>query len=267
MALQIFCVVMLMKSSKAHNAFFSENINEATGILNKKYSNFYDYFSLKEVNRQLALENTRLQNQLKANFSAPDSSKLQVIDTTVKDTLNRFRKFIFLPAKVVANTVSLENNFLTLERGILQGVKKDMSVIGPEGVVGTVVDISDNYCRVMSILNRKSSVSAMLKKNNMAGSIDWDGKDPSYLILKNIPKSAKVLKGDSVVTSNYSAKFPSHIMIGTVAGISADPSSNFYTLKIKTSTNFYSIGYVNLVLNVRYAEQVVLEQKALKINE
>ena len=56
-------------------------------------------------------------------------------------------------------------------------------------------------------------------------------------------------------------------MIGTVAGISADPSSNFYTLKIKTSTNFYSIGYVNLVLNVRYAEQVVLEQKALKINE
>lgn len=256
-----------MKSSKTHNAFFAENINETTGKLNKQYSNFYDYFNLKEVNRQLALENARLQNQLKANFSAPDSSKLQVSDTTVKDTLNRYRKFIFLPARVVANTVSLENNFLTLERGALQGVKKDMSVIGPQGVVGTVIDISDNYCRVMSMLNRKSSVSAMLKKDSMAGSIDWDGKDPSYLTLKNIPKSSKVAKGDSVVTSNYSAKFPSYVMIGTIAGISADPSSNFYTLKVKTATNFYSIGYVKLVLNVRYAEQVALEQKALKINE
>ena len=257
---------MLMKSSKTHDAFFSENINEATGKINKEYNGFYSYFNLKEVNRQLAQENAKLRNQLKTNFIAPDSSRKQVIDTTVKDTLNRYRKFIVLPAEAVGNTVSLENNFLTLERGSLQGVKKDMSVIGPQGVVGTVVDVSENYCRVMSILNRKSSVSAMLQKDNVAGSIDWDGKDPSYVTLKNIPKSAKVVKGDSVITSNYSAKFPSHIMIGTIAGITADPSSNFYTLKVKTATNFYSIGWVNLVLNVRFTEQAALENK-LKTNE
>lgn len=257
---------MLIKSSKTHDAFFSANINEVTGKLNSQYSGVYAYFSLKEVNKQLAEENAKLRNQLKSDFSTPDSSKKQVVDTTIKDTLNRYRKYTFLPATVVANTVTLENNFLTLERGLLQGVKKDMSVIGPQGVVGTVIDVSDNYCRVMSILNRKSSVSAMLKKDNIAGSVDWDGKDPSYVTLKNIPKSAKVVKGDTVVTSNYSAKFPSHIMIGTIAGISADPSSNFFTLKVKTATNFYSIGFVNLVLNVRYAEQVALENK-LKPNE
>ncbi len=255
-----------MKSSKTHDAFFSENISEATGKLNKQYNGVYSYFSLREVNRQLANENAMLRNKLKTNFIAPDSSRKQVIDTTVKDTLNRYRKFIFLPAEAVANTVTLENNFLTLERGALQGVKKDMSVIGPQGVVGTVVDVSENYCRVMSILNRKSSVSAMLKKDNIAGSIDWDGKDPSYVTLKNISKSAKVMKGDSVVTSNYSAKFPSHIMIGTVAAISSDPSSNYYTIKVKTATNFYSIGFVDLVLNVRFTEQAALENK-LKINE
>lgn len=257
---------MLIKSSKTHDAFFSAHINELTGKLNAQYSGVYAYFSLKEVNRQLAEENSKLRNQLKSDFSAPDSSKKQVIDTTIKDTLNRYRKYIFLPATVVANTVSLENNFLTLERGALQGVKKDMSVIGPQGVVGTVVSVSDNYSIVMSLLNRKSSVSAMLKKDNVAGSIDWDGKDPSFVTLKNIPKSAKVAKGDSVVTSNYSAKFPSQIMIGTIAGITADPASNFYTLKVKTSTNFFSVGFVNLVLNVRYAEQVALENK-LKTNE
>lgn len=257
---------MLIKSSKTHDAFFSVHINEITGKLNSQYGGVYAYFSLKETNRQLAAENARLRNQLLSNFAAPDSSRKLVVDTTIKDTLNRYRKYIFLPATVAANTVTLENNFLTLERGSLQGVKKDMSVIGPEGVVGTVIDVSDNYSRVMSILNRKSSVSAMLKKDNIAGSVDWDGKDPSFVTLKNIPKSAKVVKGDSVVTSNYSAKFPSQIMIGTVAGISADPASNFYTIKVKTATNFYSIGYVNLVLNFRYAEQVALENK-LKPNE
>ncbi len=257
---------MLIKSSKTHDAFFSENINEITGKLNAQYSGVYAYFSLKEINAQLAEENTRLRNQLKADFSAPDSSKKQFVDTTIKDTLNRYRKYIFLPATVVSNSVNLENNFLTLERGSLQGVKKDMSVIGSQGVIGTVVSVSDNYSIVMSLLNRKSSVSAMLKKDNIAGSIDWDGKDPSFVTLKNIPKSAKVVKGDTVVTSNYSAKFPSNIMIGTIAGISADPASNFYTLKVKTATNFYSIGFVNLVLNVRYAEQMALENK-LKTNE
>jgi rod shape-determining protein MreC len=257
---------MLIKSSKTHDAFFSARINEITGKLNAQYGGVYAYFNLKETNRQLAAENARLRNQLLSNFAAPDSSRKVIADTTIKDTTNRFRKYIFLPATVVANTVTLENNFLTLERGTLQGVKKDMSVISPEGVVGTVIDVSDNYSRVMSILNRKSSVSAMLKKDNIAGSIDWDGKDPSYVTLKGIPKSAKVVKGDSVVTSNYSAKFPSQIMIGTVASISADPASNFYTLKIKTATNFYSIGYVNLVLNFRYSEQVALENK-LKPNE
>ncbi len=264
--MQIFCVVMLIKSSKTHDAFFSVRINEVTGKLNSQYSGVHAYFNLKETNRQLAAENAKLRNQLLSNFVAPDSSKKMVVDTTIKDTLNRFRKYTFLPATVVANTVTLENNFLTLERGSQQGVKKDMSVVGPEGVVGTVVDMSDNYCRVMSILNRKSSVSAMLKKDNIAGSIDWDGKDPSFVTLKNIPKSAKVVKGDTVVTSNYSAKFPSKIMIGTIAGISADPASNFYTLKVKTATNFYSISFVNLVYNVRYAEQLALENK-LKPNE
>ena len=256
-----------MKSSKTHDAFFTENINEATGKINKEYNGFYAYFSLKVINRQLADENVWLRNQLKTNVIAPDSSRKQIIDTTLKDTLNRYRKFIFLPALAVANTLTSENNFLTLERGSLQAVKKDMSVIGPQGIVGTVVDVSENYCRVMSILNRKSSVSAMLQKDNVAGSIDWDGKDPSFVTLKNIPKSAKVVNGDSVITSNYSAKFPSHIMIGTIAGISADASSNFYTLKVKTSTNFYSIGWVNLVLNTRFTEQAALENKALKTNE
>jgi rod shape-determining protein MreC len=122
-----------------------------------------------------------------------------------------------------------------------------------------VVESTDNISKVMSLLHRNSKVSAMLKKDNAAGSIEWDGTDPHYLILKNVSKSSKIIKGDSVVTSNYSANFPSNLLIGTVASIIADPSSNFYTLKVRTATNFFTIQYVDVIGNSRYNEQLNIE--------
>jgi len=265
--LQITSLVMLSKSSDAHDAFFSSAINEVTGKINKQYNGFYEYFSLKEVNRQLVAENAALKNKLNNYIIAPDSTQRLVVDSTVTDTIGRYRKFTFLPATVIGNNITLQNNFLTLERGSLQGVKKGMSVISPQGIVGSVIDVSDNMCRVMSVLHRSSKVSAMLKKDNNAGSIEWDGENPEYLTLKNIPKSAKITIGDTVVTSNYSANSPAYIPVGTIAGKTADPASNFYTLKVKTATNFASVQQVYLIKNVRFAEQTAIEAKVMKINE
>ena len=257
--LQVFAIILLTGSSKTHEAFFYDATSEITGKLNKKYSNLRNYFSLAETNRQLAEENNRLRNLLASNNIAPDSSRINYTDTTRRDSLGRYRKFTWLPARVIGNTITLQTNFLTLERGSNQGVKKGMAVIGPQGIVGVVIETSPNISKVMSLLHRNSRVSAMLQKDNNAGSIEWDGSDPSILTLRNVSKSAKVAKGDTVVTSTYSANFPSHLMVGTVASIVADPSSNFYTLRIKTATNFFNIQYVYLVENTRYAEQVQLE--------
>lgn len=252
-------IILLSNSSASHEAFFSGVTHEVTGGIDARYSNLREYFTLSETNRQLVEENNRLKNMLADNFQTPDSTRLIHTDTTYRDSNGRFRKFTWLPAKVIGNTVTLQTNFLTLERGSNQGVKKGMAVIGPQGIVGVVVETSNNISKVMSLLHRNSKVSAMLKKDNNAGSIEWDGHDASILSLRNIPRSAKVGKGDSVLTSTYSANFPSHILIGTVDAIVEDPSSNFYTLKVKTATNFFSIQYVYLVENARYAEQVSLE--------
>lgn len=267
LVLQVLSIVLLSSSSKSHEAFFASSANEVIGKINTRYNEFTSYFTLKEINRQLAEENNRLKNELKTNFEWPDSSKKIILDSLYRDSSHHFRKFSFLPAKVVGNTVSSQTNYLILERGSKQGVKKGMSVVGPQGIVGVVIEVFENYSKVMSLLNRNSKVSAMLKNDNVSGSIEWDGADPSYLILKNIPKSSKVVKGDSVVTSSYSANFPSHLLIGTIAAIGADPAANFYTLKIKTATNFYSLQYVYLVDNIFYAEQIKLESTQQKFNE
>ncbi len=261
---QVISIVLLSSASKTHESFFSSGANEITGSINKKYSGLKDFFGLKETNRLLAEENARLRNALSINFPVIEKGKKIVIDSLVRDSLGHFRKYTYLPAKVIGNTVTLQTNFLFLERGSNQGVKKGMAVCGPQGIVGVVVETSPNISKVMSLLHRNSKVSAMLKKDNNSGSIEWDGTDPSYLTLRNVTKSAKVANGDTVVTSTYSANFPSHLVIGTVAGISSESSSNFYTLKIKTATNFFNIQYVNLIENARYTEQVQLESNSQK---
>ena len=239
--LQILSIILLVNYNRSHEAAFSNIANEVTGSINTQYSRVHDYFNLKEANRQLSEDNTRLRNMLGQNFEGPDTLRQVIIDSLVKDTTGRPRKYTWLTAKVVNNSVSDQTNYITLHRGIEQGVTKDMAVIGPQGVVGTVVDVSKNYSIVMSLLHRNSRVSAMMKNTKVIGSVEWDGKDPQYLTLKNIPRSTIIQKGDSVVTSTYSANFPSQVMVGTVHEIGADPSSNFFTIKLKTATNFFSL--------------------------
>jgi rod shape-determining protein MreC len=260
--LQIASIYMLTTASTSHQSFFAAKMSDATSKINERYYNMRGYFFLRETNQQLALENARL-----LNISVPDSSIQIVTDSVYKDSLNKFRKYNWLPAKVIGNTVSLQTNFLTLERGRLQGVKKGMAAVSPEGIVGVVVEVSDNTSKVMSLLHRNSRVSAMLKKDNNAGSIEWDGASPYYLLLRNVSKGAKVVKGDTVVTSTYSANFPPYQIVGRVAEIEADPSSNFYTLKIKTAVNFFTVQFVYLVENLRYQEQFDIENNNTKTRE
>lgn len=257
--LQILSLVLLVRYNETHEAVYANVANEITGRINEQYNKVQNYFHLKENNRLLLEENTRLKNMLKADFESPDSKRIATLDSTVRDTMGHQRKFIWLPAKVVNNTVSQQLNYLTLHRGANQGVKKDMAVVDPRGVVGTVIEVSENYSRVMSLLHRNSKVSSMLKKGNVPGTAEWDGKDPHYFTLKNIPKSVAVAKGDSVVTSRYSANFPSDIMVGTIDAVSNDPGSNFLIIRLKTAANFYNIEYVNLVENVQWDEQRRLE--------
>jgi rod shape-determining protein MreC len=257
-------LVVLINYNQTYQALFSNIANEATGKVGAQYNKIEYYFRLKKTNEALVAENAELRGLLKQSFEGPDTSSVIKIDSLLKDTLGRVRKFRFLPAKVVNNDISDQNNYITLYRGSKQGAAVDMGVIGPQGIVGKVILVSDNYCRVMSLLNRNSKVSAMTKKGFYTGLTDWNGKDPRFITLHNIPKSAKVKIGDSILTSNLSGSFPPGIMVGTIAAIEGDPGSGFYELKIKTATDFYNLQYGYLVDNVIWAEQKDLEAKTPK---
>ncbi len=242
--------------------------NEITGRVYAQYNKVEYYFKLKKTNDSLVKANERLYNRLKQDFEVPDTVNLSVTDTIKVDSLEKHRKFLYMQAKVISNSVNLPNNYIVLSRGAMQGITRDLGVIDANNnVVGTIIDISNNYAVVMSLLHMQSSISARLKKTGEEGSVTWDGKQPNMVLLKNISKGVKVARGDSVVTSGFTDRFPYGLLIGTVAEIIADTKSNSVSLKIKTAANFYNVQFVYIINNMLKEEPAQLLQKAQKAHE
>jgi len=262
--LQAVALTMLFRYNKFHEAAYMNVANEVTGKVFLRYNGIETYFSLKKQNDKLREQNASLLNLLKVDFSAPDSA-LQVITDTIRvDSIEQYRKFLFMPAKVIGNSVDAQNNYLTLHRGYNQGVEVNMAVFGPEGVIGKVINVSPNMSVVMSLLHRKNSVVALLKKGSGFGEVVWDGKDPRYVTLTKIPRTIKINKGDTVVTSPYSDIFPAGQTVGYVDEVVEEKSTSMYSLKVKTATNFYSVQHAYVVKNLQKAEMDSLLKKVKK---
>lgn len=259
---------MVFNYNRFQHAVYSAAAGEITGRISNQYNNIEYYFQLKKTNDSLVKANADLYNKLKNDFELPDTANRLEIDTLKIDTVLLQRKYLYMPAKVVGNSVSQENNYIELHRGKAQGVNADLGVTDiNNAVVGSVVDVSPNYSVVMSLLHHQSNVSAKLKKSGETGSIVWDGKRPNIVILKDISKDVKVNAGDTVITSGFSDKFPYGLLIGTVKDIESDKSSSTYTIRVKTAANFYNLQYVYIINNLQKDEPQQLLKRVKKINE
>jgi rod shape-determining protein MreC len=262
--LQVIALSMLFRYNKFHQAAYMNVATEVTGRVYIRYNNIETYFSLQKENEKLRHQNAELLNALKEDYAVPDSSAQLVTDSFRVDSLEQYRKFLYLPAKVIGNTVDAQNNYMTIHRGSSQGVGVNMAVLGPDGIIGKVVSVSPNMSVAMSLLHRKNSVVALLKKGGGFGEVIWDGKDPRFVTLNNIPRTVKVQKGDTVVTSSYSDIFPPGKVVGYVSQVLEDKSTSTYSLKLKTATDFYSVQHAYVVKNLQKAEMDSLMKKIRK---
>jgi rod shape-determining protein MreC len=137
-----------------------------------------------------------------------------------------------------------------------------MGVVDPKlGVVGITTEVSPDYAAVMSLLHRDSRISGKLLKTGETGTLTWDGKEPNVVTLTNVPKSAKIAKGDTVITSGFSTTFPKGMYIGKVLAVYTEKGSNSYKVKLRTAANFYDLAYVFIIDDVRQEEvDKMLEQ-------
>ena len=262
---QILALSFLFRYNKYHRAVGLGVANELTGWMNSKYANVDQYFHLKQESDRIHHVNDSLINLLKTNFLNPDTATQFVQDTIPYDTLGHRRRYVWRDAEVVSNSVNAERNYIQINRGSKQGIRDNMAVLNSDlSLVGIVVNTSDNFSQVMSLLHVKNNVNAVMKQSGNAGTISWDGKSPLYLTMTGIPKSDSIAKGDTVLTGTYSLSFPPLRMIGRVAAIIKDNSSSFYVLQIKTAANFQNLQHVFVVENLHADEQEKLDKETRK---
>jgi rod shape-determining protein MreC len=268
LALQSFCIFLIVRYNKYHQAVGTAAMNEVTGRINSKYNSIDNFIQLNKTNQQLVRENERLRNQLRENYFGPDTSVRMGADTLSPDTLGLRRRWLYLQAKVVSNSVTAQNNFIVLSRGSAQQLRKDAGVVDlNNGVVGIVTDVSPHYAVVMSLLHKDSRISVKLKRGEGGGQVTWDGKEPNRLTLSGVKKSFRVAKGDTVITSGITPTFPYGMEVGTVEEVVPDKSTNDFLIKLKTSVNFYNLQYVYAIDNSQRDEiNRMLEKAKSRIN-
>jgi len=252
--LESFSIALLVDNNEYHESGFYSNLGEQTARVQYAYDQFFEYFRLKSVNEHLAYENSALKTRAKSSFFQYKKGD----QFTVNDTVFR-QQYIYIPAKTINNSTGKRNNFITLNRGQLHGIKADMAVINDEGIVGIVKDVSPNFCSVISFLNKKSSISAKIQSTDYFGSCVWEGGNPKMAILKDIPSHAEIHNGDTIVSSSYSKLFPEGVKMGIIESFDLKPGSNFYDIKVSLSTNFQRLNYVYVVVNLMKDEQENLE--------
>ena len=260
---EVISIILVYQNNSYQRSVLINSGNVVSGYLGSVYGDITSYFNLKEVNRSLQEMNGEMELkilQLQEQIDALKADTVQFVGT-IKDSVPVF-PFQFIMAEVSNNSFVQLSNYITLNKGSVDGIKPDMGVVSEKGVVGIVATVSDHFSVVIPILNPKSRLSCKVLGNNNFGYLSWDGRDPLYATLEELPKHSEFKKGDIIVTSGYSSIFPPGIIVGTVEEFRKGRDDNYYSLKVKLATTFTSLQHVRVISNYRQEEQIYLEKEA-----
>jgi rod shape-determining protein MreC len=253
-ALEFFAIFLVVNNNGYQKSVAFAWMSEKTGKIQSGYNSFWEYLNLKQTNKDLAAENARYRSMLPSAFLITDT-----LVHSKNDTLYR-QQYQMLSAEVISNTTNSPTNYMQLNKGSLEGIGKDMAVISPTGIVGIVVNVSQNFSWVMSLINKETRISARIKKNGQIGTIAWEGGSYRFASLKDIPTHVRVSKGDTIVTSGYSHEFPQGEIIGVINDFNIKSGEHFYTINVRLGVDFNNLAHVYVVRNLLRDEQKKLEE-------
>lgn len=240
---------LIVSNNSFQRSKFVSASNGFSGNILSFYDNTVSYFALKETNKQLASENAHLKSILKSSYLELDTISHVISDSILK------QHYKYQDSKVLSNSFQKRNNYLIINKGSAQGYKTDMGVVGPNGIVGIINSVSENFSSVISVLHSRSAIGAKLLHSNYTGTVTWSGNNYRIGQLDNIPSHVKINIGDSVVTSGYSFIFPEGLMVGTVKEVEEIPGKGFYKIDIEFSTDYNRLEYVYVVYNLLKEEE------------
>ncbi|OIQ38117.1 MAG: rod shape-determining protein MreC [Bacteroidetes bacterium MedPE-SWsnd-G1] len=253
--LEIVALFFTINHHSYHKSKFINSANFVTGGMYKRISSINEFFSLKKENSRLVEENIRLKNLLELTPYKIDSIFNESVDTSLY-----YQKFKFTSAKITNNSFKSRNNFLTINKGTVNGITPEMAVVNSHGIIGITHNVSKHNATVISILNNYSQINVKLKNNDHFGSLTWNGKDYKTVQLLDLPRQAQLKVGDTIITGGKSAIFPEGILVGTIKDFKIN-NNTFEPIDIVLFNDMSSIKNINIITNLEKQEIKELEAR------
>jgi len=229
-------------------------MREMSNSIIETRSTVTDYTKLNAQNKKLNEQIDSLLNLHKSSYASIESKFVKIQDTIFQ------QQYRFLNAKVINSTTNLQNNYITLNKGTRAGVGVDMGVIGPQGIVGKIVQVSENYSTAMSVLHRKFTVAVQSKESGHNGFVNWGTNSINTVTVEDVARHAAIQKGDLFITRGSGGTFPAGIKVGEVSAVRDKEGSNYHDIEVSLSTDLESLGYVQIVMDLMRHEQLDLEE-------
>ncbi len=250
--LELLSLFVLLNFKRYANSLAGGFITYLNGSVNTINGDFFKFISLGRENEKLTKENIKLLKKI--DFYKTSIKRFNPIDSSLTNPIKYKQEYTYIAAEVIKNSITNSKNYIILDKGIRDGISQDMGVITNNGIVGIINNTSNKYASVISLLNTKTKVNARIKNNGIYGSIIWDGKDPRYVSLIDIPRYQTIKKGDTIETDGKSSVFPEGIPIGKIYNIFKNEESSDFILQIKLFEDFNKLGNVYIVNNLNKIE-------------
>ncbi len=196
-----------------------------------------DLVALREENRQLRAEVDRLSVEL---LHLEEANKEIEQLRALLDFTHRYPAYQFKGSEVIGRVVATGSSNLVpdliLDVGTRDGIRRNMPVVTERGLVGRVLEVYPTACRVLLILDVRSSVNAMIQRTRVTGLVE--GRPGGKLVMTDIPHDARIAEGDVVLTSGLGGTFPKGLIIGQVAKVTEDDVGLFQEAEIQSTVNF-----------------------------
>lgn len=157
----------------------------------------------------------------------------------------------FVIASVIGRDPGNWFGTLTLNRGSIEGIKENMSVLTPDGLVGRVIAVSASTCEVLMITDPRSGVGSLVQDTRTPGIVEGVAGASGIARMIHIPNNAPVEAGQAVVTSGQGSLFPKGIPVGRINSIQNEPSGLFLSAEISPFANLNSLEEVMIVTFVQ----------------
>lgn len=223
---------------------FAEVQRGASSVIGGVRSSWGDYLDLRSVRS----ENERLQQEISRLHVTLQQERALAQQSRTLQALLELRSEASLStaaARVIASSASPDFRTLTIDKGASDGVRPDLAVISPEGVVGRVITPSGRAAKVQLLIDRNAAAGALVERSRAQGVVEGTGSD---LRFNYVSETADIVVGDVVVTSGIDGIYPKGFVIGQIESIKR-VGGGFGAIVVKPAVPFASLEALLVVLS------------------